>query len=65
MPALGGKRSNGASISVNIPDSLVVPEFRVRGGNDPTVLAFVHVPEAAVHENHLATSREHKVRPTR
>src|SRR5438094_8105848 len=66
MPTLGGKRSHRASIPVNIPDSLLVPEFRVRGRNHPTVLAFVmHVPEAAVHENHLATPREHKVRPTR
>ena len=65
MPALASKRSNRASIPVNIPDSLLVPEFRVGGRNYPTVLAFVHVPEAPVYQYDFSPCREHKVGPSR
>ena len=66
MPALASKRSNRASIPVNIPDCAACARIPRWWQELPDLeLAPVHVPEAAVHEDHFATPREHKIRPTR
>jgi hypothetical protein len=42
-------------VPLDVPPALLLPELPVGRGSNPSVSASVHVPEAAVNENHLVS----------